>query len=159
MIIIIIITLIFTSSWRCTLSTSKSTCKTKKSKQKKHKYYKCIHQCQHDKKAGWKRRSTSTVNACINIKAFHTHTHSNKHKYYKIMHTAVMQPMAAAGKEGKSVTAAWSELFDREPFPMEGLLVYSTLKLQFFFFLLVQCDTCWLIFIATVKSVCFLLNG
>ena len=52
------------------------------------------------------------------------------------MHTAVMQPMAAAGKEGKSVTAAWSELFDREPFPMEGLLVYSTLKLQGFFFCL-----------------------
>ena len=124
-------------------------------KLKKHKYYKCIRQCQHDKKPGWKWRSTSTVNACINIKAFHTH--SNKHKYYRIMHTSMMQPMAAAGKEGKSVTAAWSVLFDREPFPMK--VYWSTVLWNCSrFFCFVQCDSCWLIFIATLKSVCFLLN-
>ena len=95
--IMIIITLIqrytpykFTSSRRCTLSTSKSAWQSKK-----YKCYKCIHQYQKSqderkKEKKWRkkwRRSTSTVNACINIKAFHIH--SNNHKYYKIMHLLI----------------------------------------------------------------------
>ena len=38
------------SSWHCTLSTSKSTWQSKK-----HKYYKCVRQHQHDKKQGWNK--------------------------------------------------------------------------------------------------------
>ena len=71
----------------------------KKKKKKKGKYYKSIHQYQNDKKprmrgggGGGKRerekkREESTVNAYIDIKAFHTHC--NNHKSYKIMYILI----------------------------------------------------------------------
>ena len=75
------------SSRRCTLSTTTSIWQSK-DKQKKHKYYKCIHQYQHDN-----QQSTSFVNAYINTQSIlhptthnmithrhlHTHTHPSIH--------------------------------------------------------------------------------